>query len=164
MKTMSYYTGYSNHCTPTAATNSVMYWKYGRGYFANNSSNQMTVFKWFHDRMNTTAANGTQWTYIWGAYVDYFTYYSGMVTGTSDQVSLVTFNKIKEKLSSDIPVHLEILSYGGGNHSVNVWGYSVSDSTNYLRITDNWGTSISNLLINFGAYSYGQFVWYQIIN
>lgn len=87
MKTMSYFSGYSSHCSPTAAT----------------------------------------------------------------------------KMDSDIPVHLSVNSYSGGdNHSVNVWGYSVVDSTNYLRITDNWGSSVSNSLINYSSYSYGQYVYYGL--
>lgn len=166
MKTMSYWPNYNEHCSPTAATNMVMYWKYGRGFFANHaaSTSQTSVFTWFYNKMKTNLyQTGTDWDDIWPAYAEYFTNNSGASTAISDRVTAVTFNKIRTKMDENIPVHLEVRSYdGGGNHSVNVWGYAVSDSANYLRITDNWGDTIGNILIGYSEYSYGQYVYYGL--
>ena len=122
------------------------------------------MFTWFYDKMKTNLyQTGTDWDDIWPAYAEYFTNNSGASTATSDRVTLVTFNKIRTKMDEDIPVHLEVRSYdGGGNHSVNVWGYAVTDSGNYLRITDNWGDTIGNILIGYNEYSYGQYVYYGL--
>lgn len=165
MKTTSYYSGYYNHCTPTAATNMVMYWKHGRGFFANHdaSLSQTNVFTWFYQAMQTSQYSGTDWDNIWPAYADYFTNYSGASFAVSDRVTWVTFNKIYTKINNDIPVHLEVINYANsGNHSVNVWGYAVINSDQYLRITDNWGSTISNILIGYSDYSYGQYVYYGL--
>lgn len=166
MKTMSYWSNYDQHCTPTAATNYVMYWKYGRGLFANHTASlsQTNVFNWFYQKMQTNQSIiGTNWNNIWPAYKEYFTNYSGASALVSDRVILVNFSGIKMKLNADMPVHLEVIDYEGiGNHSVNVWGYSIVNSNQYLRITDNWGTTIGNILIDYGSYNYGQYVYYGI--
>ena len=166
MKTMNYWSNYSDHCAPTAAVNMVMYWKYGRGFFANHaaSSSQTSVFNWFYNAMETNQGSaGTDRAKIWPAYAEYFTEYSGASTAISDRVTWVTFDKIRTRMDEDIPVHLSISNYENvGGHSVNVWGYSIVNSNEYLRISDNWGSNHSNILIAYNSYNYPQYVFYGL--
>ncbi len=154
---MNYYSGYTNHCSPTAATNMVMYWKYGRGFFSGNSTNVLSVFSSLYSLMGTTSNGGTPYANILPAYDSYFQSYCGASSYVSTEVSSVTWSGIKSFIDSDMPIHLDIQSYGGysGSHGVNVWGYTVSNNTNYLYLSDNWGTSFSTTYLNYSTYNYG---------
>lgn len=160
------FSGYSNHCAPTAATNMVLYWKYARGYFSSDSSGATTIFKRFYSLMGTTSSSGTTRSKIEPAYTQYFISYSGTSADVCYVITSVTMAKIKTKLNSDIPLHLSIDDYvtssGTANHSVNVWGYYISGSTNYIRITNNLGTAGAISLLNYTAYDYAQFVYAEL--
>ena len=170
MKTMSYWSNYSAHCAPTAAVNMIMYWKHGRGFFASHaaSNDPTSVFTWFYNEMETNqGVVGTPRTKIMPAYDEYFAAYSGATTMTADRVTSVTFNKIKTKVDADVPLHLSIddyeNSYGDvGGHSVNVWGYAIIDSDEYVGISENWGATHGYILIAYDSYDYGQYVYYNL--
>lgn len=153
-----------DHCSPTAATNMVMYWKYGRGFFSGNSTSQSTVFNWFYSQMGTNyGQTGTNWTNIEYPIASYFASYSGASSASVGTVYAVTYSNIKAKCDSNIPLQLEVIHYvnSSTNHSINVWGYNTMSSGNYLYITHNLNSSnyVSFSLMNYSAYSYGQFVY-----
>ncbi|MBQ7639929.1 MAG: hypothetical protein IJS91_02950 [Bacteroidales bacterium] len=173
MRSTQYYqtliSGLNSHCTPTAAVNLIMYWKYGRDFFVNNSASQLTVFNWFYNQMGTNnGQNGTLPSNVQQPIAYYVGTYSGASSAPTGRITSVTFNKIKSKCDSDIPLVLDIDDYtDDGKHTVNVWGYNISNNINYLFITNNWGTNGSNYvtfsLMNYGAYTCSHFVYANLI-
>ena len=159
-----YFSGYHDHCSPTAATNMVIYCKYGRGYFGSDTSNVTTIFQRFYNKMETNCGTdpGTYHSKLYPAYKWYVQTYGGSALIAHYSTS-VLISTIKTKINGNIPLQLEVDDLINANecHSVNVWGYSTTNSTNYLSITKNISNRNTSL-INFSAYSYAQFTYWGI--
>lgn len=164
LKSMGNYSGFHNHCAPTAGTNVVLYWRYSRGA-SKLSTNPSAIFSQIHTLMGTTNTGGTSRSRIKSAMENYLLSnysYSEVIVG---QYNVVTFSKVKGSVVSGYPVILSVddwLSSGEG-HAVDVWGYCEDSGANYLCITDNQDRNSTNTpsayLINCSAYSFAQGVY-----
>ena len=167
MNVMSYYSGYSNHCSPTAATNLTMYWMHGRGYFSNYSSSFSAsyVFSRYYQSMQTNPTSGTNILKIRPAIQNFFDLYSGAPVSAAVQNYIITYNNIKIRINADEPIQLGILHYTDPSstlgHDVNVWGYLHIDNSKYLRILDNYGTT-TPFLINYTSYNYNHLTYCEM--
>lgn len=168
LRTTGYYSGYSDHCAPTAATNLVLYWSVFKGYTA-LGTNPDTIFSYFYSNMNTNnnsdGTTGTKFSNIYGPIVNYFTskisyasYGRCDFTGTTvDRAE--RYSDLCDLIDAGFPLQLEILQWTAtGNHSVNVWGYNTGSGIDYLYITHNnsSGDYPGFSLINYTSYFYQQ--------
>lgn len=62
-RTTGYYSSYTNHCSPTAGTNLMLYWNKAKGYTSLEST-QTTFFTSLYSRMGTSTTSGTLWSNI----------------------------------------------------------------------------------------------------
>lgn len=167
LKPMNYYSGYSNHCAPTAATNLVLYWSACRGKTA-LGTNAATIFTGFHSAMGTTS-NGTIASNIYAPINSYFSskLSTGLICGTynwSSSSSALHYDTMKQLVDGGIPMLLGITNWTSGStlgHAVNVWGYNIMDGTNYLYISNNQDSDAycSISLINYSSYTYNIYVY-----
>lgn len=180
LRSMSYHSsvgGYTNHCSPTAATNLVLYWSVTRGK-TGLGTNPDTIFSYFYDEMETNnnldGDGGTKHQNIWPAISSYFsTMYStanlsyGLYycsNTTSGKAS--AYSNICDYIDDGIPMHLSVTDWQSssnataGGHGVNVWGYNSGGTTDYLFITANQdsGNYPGFTLMAFNNFNYAQFV------
>lgn len=166
LRSMNFYSGYQNHCAPTAATNLVLYWSVYKGKTA-LGTNANSIFSTFYSNMGTTS-NGTLTTNVYGPIESYFTskLSTNLTCGSynwSSSSSSVHYATITSLIDNGIPMLLGITNWSSGSiygHAVNIWGYN-SGTTKYLYITDNQssGSYPGFSLINYASYTYSMYVF-----
>lgn len=142
---MSSFSGYTNHCGPTAATNLCIL-----NYTLNNktalkNSSWDNTFSNIYSLSGCTASNGTYDTNLRNAIVTY-----GKNRGYSSTSATLTNNpsesSMRSSINSNIPQILLVNGHGYyGDHFVLTVGcekynYSSGSST-YFRVIDGWSTS-----------------------
>lgn len=148
---MNSFSGYSNHCAPTVATNIMYYW-YNRNsstYSAlrkDSDNTWLATFKNYHSLMETTATNGTYNSKLQNAYSTYLKN-AGFNNSTVTYSSSASWNTMKTELDGNYPFHLIVQGhYFYGDHSIVGLGYeeykhSALTYSRYIRVADGWSSS-----------------------
>lgn len=146
---MSSYSGYSNHCSPTAAVNLLKYW-----YLRNNQkyncllkTSWLNSFKLMYGYMGTNPTIGTYTSKLVNAYKSYFNNCSGLGYVMVDLYSSPSMSKIAEEINAGYPFHINVYGNGYyGNHSMLALGYNYYTYRNgntytysyYVMVADGW--------------------------
>ncbi len=148
-KTTSSFSGYNNHCAPTAATNIMLYW-YGRNNSTYSSLRKNGDATWTDTFIELyslmgTSCGGTPNSNLKAAYKTYLINagFSPIVT----YYSTASWSNMKSEIDANYPFHMVIQNhYLYGNHSVVGLGYvqykyGLASYSRYIRIADGWTTS-----------------------
>lgn len=131
---MDNFSGYTNHCSPTAGTNIFKYYYYGRGI--NVYSSDSTTFQKLYSYMGTTAA-GTDRPNIYTAMSAYAKSYSPIIRALEKETN-PSLSYVTGLISDGYPALLSLDGFSGSQkgHSVVVFGYM----TPYIIISTGWDT------------------------
>lgn len=145
-KTTSNFTGYSDHCAPTAGVNLALYW-YNRGYTALYDNNSWkTTFSTLYKNMKTAENSGTFPSDFSYAMWQYMYRECNVLTAYSTD-SNVSSSDIKNSITNGRPFGLAVYEHQlYGNHMVLGLGwqefvYSSGYTSLYIRIADGWSSS-----------------------
>ncbi len=150
---MGNFSGYTNHCSPTAAVNLLKYW-----YLRNNTrysclkkTSWLNTFNLLYGYMGTNSmGNGTYASDMKTGYQKFFASCSGIGYTAVDYVDSPTFSALINEINAGYPFHLNVYGHNYyGNHSLLALGYrtytyrnaSVITTVNYLMVADGWNTS-----------------------
>ena len=140
-----------NHCSPTAATNMMLYWyhrntnKYGKLL---ESGSWTVVFNKMHNYMKTTNKDGTSIPDIAPAYRRYFKE-KGVLCDVSYNDGAAGGLNIAKEIDKDFPCHLNLKNHSAyDNHDVLALGYQIfyykksaaKDYDIFIRIADGWSS------------------------
>lgn len=156
-KTTSSFSGYSNHCAPTAATNIMLYWykknslTYG-SLRKNGDSTWNDTFVEYHRLMGTTSTNGTLNNKLKSAYITYLS--NAGFSPTVTYYSSASWNNIKTEIDANYPFHLVVQGhYKYGDHSLVGLGYMQyryetynTLYSRYIRVADGFVSSSSRFI------------------
>ncbi|MBR3470250.1 MAG: C39 family peptidase [Lachnospiraceae bacterium] len=154
-RSMSNFSGYSEHCAPTAATNIMLYWyvqnsiNYG-SLCKNNDYTWNDTFVELHTLMGTDDTNGTLNANLQSAYTTYLTNagFSPTVTYRSSPGWL----QLETEINDGYPFHMVVQGhYYYGNHSVVGLGYieykyGLFSYSRYVRVADGWSNSCNRYI------------------
>lgn len=152
-KITSNFSGYHDHCTPTAATNIMFYW-YSRNsstYSSLRKNNSWTsTFAELYSLLKTNqgADNGTYPSNYVNGYSTYFSN-AGFSNAQVYYYPSAYWSNIKNEISADYPFQLDVVSHHLYNtHSVVAIGYkqfkyNASTYSRYIQIADGWSSSSS---------------------
>ena len=150
-------------CAPTAGTNILWYWGFGRGAssvtskvsnISGNLNKASHIFDVLYDGMGTTTIGGTWDTKVPDGYEEFFGESAGQGTWNYATISKSSsYNVYKDALDEQCPIHLQIRMnnnpFTTNGHDLFNFGYaSGTDGTQYLFVMDGWNT-------------YGRFVKYS---
>ena len=150
-------------CAPTAGTNILWYWGFGRGAssvtskvsnISGNLNKASHIFDVLYDGMGTTTIGGTWDTKVPDGYEEFFGESAGQGTWNYATISKSSsYNVYKDALDEQCPIHLQIRMnnnpFTTNGHDLFNFGYaSGTDGTQYLFGMDGWNT-------------YGRFVKYS---
>ncbi|MCR4840188.1 MAG: hypothetical protein K5848_01465 [Lachnospiraceae bacterium] len=153
-RTTGYFSGYTNHCAPVAATNMMIYWY-------NRSSNYHSLKKYadstwgatflrYHALMQTDPYNGTLTSKVAPAYNSYLS--EAGVTGLAVLTENPSWNTLKGEINQDRPFHTCVYNNAiYGCHSLFAVGYSKfthpgGATSKYLIVADGYASSPSRYL------------------
>lgn len=164
---MGNFSGYTNHCSPTAAVNLLKYW-----YLRNNTryscflkTSWLNTFKLLYGYMGTNSmGKGTYASDMKTGYQKFFASCSGIGYTAVDYVDSPTFSALINEINAGYPFHLNVYGHNYyGNHSLLALGYktytyrnaSVITTVNYLMVADGWNTSVRyvNCSVNIDSLS-----------
>lgn len=155
------FSGYSNHCSPTAGTNLLKYWylrnntKYNRLLISND---WVASFKKLYGYFKTTSL-GTYDANLANGYYQYFRD-CGIGLSKSQLLSNPAFSILKQEIDAGYPFHYSVYEHAKyKNHSVLALGYvtytyrsgSSFTTSNYIRVVDG-GSNRANRFIRFDEY------------
>ena len=162
---MSTFTGYTDHCSPTAAVNLLKYW-----YLRDNTkyncllkTSWTNTFKLLYSYMGTnTNAAGTVRSNIKTGYQKFFSTCSGLGSVTVEYIDSPSFTEMENEIQAGYPFHLSVTNNNYyGNHSLVALGYRAFTYKNgttytgvhYFLVADGWNTSARyvNCSINNGG-------------
>lgn len=159
---MSNFSGYSDHCAPTAAVNLMKYW-YLRDNTKYNSvlkTSWANSFSILHNYMGTTVGIGTYTSNLVNAYKNYLNSCSGLSGATVKLISNCTISNVITEINAGYPVHLCVYDNNYySNHSLLGLGYvsytyyenSVYTSVNYIMVADGWKSSARYVNCSIGT-------------
>ncbi len=145
----SNFSGYKDHCSPTAATNLAKYW-----YVRNNSKyNKLLVagswansFKKFYNYFGTTPGIGTYNSKLGNGFYMYFRD-CGISLTKNQYISNPTISILKKEIDDGYPFEFCLLSHKlYGDHHVLALGYvtyiyrngNTLTNSDYIRVADGW--------------------------
>lgn len=142
-------------CAPTAGTNILWYWGYGRGAsnvtnplsgYATDSDKATYIFDTLYDGMGTTSIGGTWDTNVPDGYEEYFGESAGNGKWNYATISDGSaYSVFKTALDDQCPIHLQVRMstnpFTTNGHDLFNFGYaSGTDGTKYLFVMDGWYT------------------------
>lgn len=140
-------------CAPTAGTNILWYWGFGRGAssvtskvsnISGNLNKASHIFDVLYDGMGTTTIGGTWDTKVPDGYEEFFGESAGQGTWNYATISKSSsYNVYKDALDEQCPIHLQIRMnnnpFTTNGHDLFNFGYaSGTDGTQYLFVMDGW--------------------------
>jgi hypothetical protein len=153
-KTTGDFSGYINHCAPTAATNLMLYW-YNRSSSAysslrkNGDSSWNDTFTEYYSLMGTTST-GTPNANLQSAYNTYLT--NAGFSPTVSYHSSASWSNMKGEIDAGFPFHMVVQGhYLYGDHSVVGLGYvqykyGLLSYSRYIRVADGWTSSAGRFI------------------
>lgn len=151
-RTTSNFSGYDNHCAPTAITNLIEMIGSYKGYSKINNDTYKEIFNnvasYGIKKGYFSNSSGSSWSTLNSFIKGSFNLYGVNVTVSS---KTATFNNIKTELTNHRPFYLTLKDHPEyGNHGVAAYAYTrlQSETTGYylsfVKIADGW--------VNYGRY------------
>ncbi len=162
---MDSFTGYTDHCSPTAAVNLLKYW-YLRDTTKYNcllKTSWTNTFKLLYSYMGTnTNGTGTVRSNIKTGYQKFFSTCNGLGSVFVDYIASPSFTEMENEIQAGYPFHLSVIQNNYyKNHSLIALGYRTFTYKNgttytgvhYFLVADGWNTSARyvNCSINNGG-------------
>lgn len=162
---MNNFSGYTDHCSPTAAVNLLKYW-YLRDNVKYNcllKTSWNNTFKLLYSYMGTnTNGTGTVRSNIKTGYQKFFSTCSGLGSTVVEYIATPSFTEMENEIQAGYPFHLSVINNNHyGNHSLIALGYRAFTykngitytSVHYFLVADGWNTSARyvNCSINNGG-------------
>jgi len=147
------FSGYSNHCVPTCGINMLKYWAERRGktnlIYTNNYSN---AFAHLSVKMNHSNSSGVSDINGYNGMRSYISSYKLRAQAGSDYAtqSKFTWNWITTEINNGNALYIgkSLKDYDGrtGYHAFLGVGYQSNSDGEYIRVCDNWDTSLSHFV------------------
>lgn len=149
-RTTGDYSGYNNHCGPTAITNLIEMIGSYRGIYSINKYSHNEIFRKVANygikKGYFSNANGSPWEYESNFVKGAFSLFGVNVTMLTTEE--VTYNNVKYYINLDRPFYLTLKGHSSyGNHAVAGYAYTrfVSTTTGYyksfIKIADGWNST-----------------------
>lgn len=152
----------TQHCSPTAATNIMLYFRSTGDSPLSSSVGNSTIFMELYYAMDTNSisssneitATGTQWSNIKPG-ISSFCSGRNCTPSSLGKVTSITYSGMKNHLNDGELLQIELINFPSvnSNHSVVAFDYS----GNYLSLSTGWDTDYHSYL--YSGLSIGQYVY-----